>query len=162
MLNKKRGLILYQVYKKILNIEEWLTAIFLMIIVALVFVGSLCRFLGFPLNWTTDIAQLLFVWICFLGIDILLKLNKHISVDIVFNRFSRKIQRILTLFNYIIIGSISLFIIIFGAYISLTLYSRTFNTLKISYSFATASMPFGGILMFLTIIQKIKETMAQK
>ena len=39
----------------------------LVFITGLVFVAAVMRFYGHPLVWSIDLAQLLFIWLCFLG-----------------------------------------------------------------------------------------------
>ena len=54
--------------KRLGQIELAICVILLAIITALVFVAAIMRFFGHPLVWSVDLAQLLFIWVCFLGV----------------------------------------------------------------------------------------------
>ena len=49
------------------QIEFALGALLFAAIVILVFVASVMRYFDYPLIWSVDMAQLLFIWLCFVG-----------------------------------------------------------------------------------------------
>ncbi|GAB6087211.1 TRAP transporter small permease [Alkaliphilus crotonatoxidans] len=124
-------------------------------IVLLVFIAALVRWIGFPIAWSIDAAQLLFGWVVFLGADIALKNDSHIGVDMLVNRLSIKTRRIIKIVNLLCIQAFLTIIIYHGVNLSIDNYERLFNTLRLSYSYATISVPVGCTLMFLTNCEKI-------
>ena len=66
----------------VVKIEFVAGAALLLAIVVLVFIAALMRFLGDPLIWSVDLAQLLFIWLCFVGAARTMRLKGHIGVDL--------------------------------------------------------------------------------
>ena len=53
--------------RRLEQIEFAIAAVLLAAIVLLVFMAAIMRFFGYPLIWSVDMAQLLFIWLCFFG-----------------------------------------------------------------------------------------------
>jgi len=144
------------------KIEVLVGIILITLIVILVFTAAVVRWIGFPVAWSIDVAQLLFGWVVFLGADVALKNNSHIGVDMFVNKFPFKVRKIIKIVNYVCIQAFLLIIIFYGVDLSIKNYERLFNTLKLSYSFATISVPVGCTLMFLTMLEKFKNAVMEK
>ncbi|PUU89311.1 TRAP transporter small permease [Halanaerobium sp.] len=144
------------IYKKLIVFEELITKIFLCVIILLVFIAALMRSIKLPLNWAVDIAQLLFAWTIFIGADIAMRRKKLMGVDIITEKLSKKLHKaIKLLFSLIIIIFLSL-LLFYGIQLSIENYARTFQSLQISYSWATLSAPIGALLMIITTLLQIK------
>lgn len=63
--------------------EFLLGATLLGIITLLVFIAAVMRFAGTPLIWSVDMAQLLFIWLCFVGAARAMRRHAHLGVDLV-------------------------------------------------------------------------------
>lgn len=57
---------MHKLYRGFLRIEAILAGMFLLTMVALIFVGGAARLAGMPLNWTIDLATCSFAWAAFL------------------------------------------------------------------------------------------------
>lgn len=144
-------------YKKLIIFEEVITKIFLCVIIALVFIAAIMRSIKLPLNWAVDIAQLLFAWTIFIGADIAMRRKKLMGVDIITEKLPEKLRKVIKLiFNIIIIIFLSL-LLFYGTQLSIANSARTFQSLQISYSWATLSAPVGAILMIITSVLQIKD-----
>jgi TRAP-type C4-dicarboxylate transport system permease small subunit len=66
----------------------------------------------------------------------------------------KKLKKIIYIIHYLIILVFLGGIIYYGFDLTIRNVSRNFNTLGISYSYATAGVPIGCLLMFRTIIYK--------
>lgn len=150
------------VLNAIKKIEMFVGTLFITLIVLLVFTAAVVRWVGFPVAWSIDVAQLLFGWVVFLGADIALKNDSHIGVDMIVNKFPFKIRKTIKIINYLCIQAFLLVIIYYGINLSIQNYERLFNTLKLSYSYATVSVPIGCALMFLTMCGKLKKAVVEK
>ncbi|MTI61937.1 MAG: TRAP transporter small permease [Firmicutes bacterium] len=137
------------------TVEEYVVEYFVVLLVGLVFLAAALRYLGTPIVWSVDLAQLLFVWIVFLGGDQALRSNNHIGVDFFIGFLPKKYQRVIYFFHYLLIAVFLIGIGIYGIELTIRNYSRTYNTLGISYSYATAGVPIGCILMLRTVISKL-------
>src|SRR3546814_10072287 len=69
-----------------LEAEALLAVGLLAVIVFLVFIAGVMRWFGEPLIWSVDLAQLLFVWVSFLGADMALRKRAHIGIDYLVRR----------------------------------------------------------------------------
>lgn len=139
------------VLKTIQKIEEVVAETLMAFIILLVFLAAMARWLGYPIVWSVDIAQLLFGWVVFLGADMALRNNNHIGIDMLTTRLPPKIQKGIALISYILIAVFLAMIAVFGFYLSVINYERTFNTFELSYSYATVSVPVGCVLMLITV-----------
>jgi TRAP-type transport system small permease protein len=147
--NKERGV------KMLERIEEIFECIGLSVLIILVFSAAVLRFFGVDMSWSTDLAQLSFAWVCFIGADLAMRKNRHMGVDMLVNIFPLKIRNAIYIFNNVLMLCFLLFVVYYGTNLCIINYQRTFNTLPISYSYATASGPVGGVLMVLTVSRNI-------
>ncbi len=85
---------------------EILSKLLFGIIVSLVFVASIGRWIGYPIPWAVDMAQLLFIWVCFFGANQALRRNQHMGVDIFYRRASPAIKYKLQIFFKVVPGEI--------------------------------------------------------
>lgn len=150
------------VLNAIKRFEMFIGILFIVLIVLLVFIAAVVRWVGFPVAWSIDVAQLLFGWVVFLGADIALKNDSHIGVDMIINKFPFKVRKTVKIVNYLFIQAFLLVIIFYGMNLSIKNYERLFNTLRLSYSYATISVPVGCFLMFLTMCGKFKKAVTEK
>ncbi len=145
--------------KKIIQFGIWLeetsSQILLGFVVVLVFIAALTRYLGTPINWSVDIAQGIFVWVIYLGANQAWRKNRHIGIDMLFNRFSPQVQKALMVLIYGIILVFLAMIIVNGIHIAIVNVGRIMNDIPISYSFVTIAVPVGSFLMLLTTVEKL-------
>ena len=137
--------------KTIAKIEEFCVSVFLVFLIVLVFFAAILRFSGIDVIWAVDVAQALFAWTTFLGADLALHRHKHIGVDLLVNRLSNVVQRVILFFLYFLMLVFLGVVIFYGARLCIVNYQRFFYTLPISYSFVTAAGPVGCLLMFMTV-----------
>lgn len=82
--------------KKLSNLEEGIAGLLFIAGVFVSLYGVFTRYiLNMPQAWVTEIFELLIVWSIFLGFGIALKENRHISVEILFDRLSYKAKMII-------------------------------------------------------------------
>lgn len=146
---------LRRVLNAVRSVEKKVGQVVMLLIVLLVFVASIFRTVGYPLIWSVDLAQLLFVWVCFLGADIGLQQDRHIGVDILTRAFPKKLKQAILFTSYLLILGFLLIVVVFGTYLAFKNTHRLFNSMTISYSWATISAPFGCLLLGITIIEKM-------
>lgn len=144
---------------KLEYVEYIIAQIILVLIVLFVFSDAVMRYAGFPLVWASDIAKLLFTWLVFLGGDIALRHNRHIGIDLIVNMLPNRLKRIVLIFIQLLIAAFLIAIAWYGLSLTFQNVERTFDSLRVSYAYATASAPIGCILMLQTTIKKIIELM---
>lgn len=140
--------------EKIGAFETWVSVTMLTAIILLVFLSAVMRALRHPIVWSVDLAQLLFVWISMFGADAALKKHAHVGVDLLTKKLPVRWQKIITLGTYLLCMMFLAFITYHGILLCINNYLRRYQTLKISYSFGTAAIPIGSVLMILTLIEQ--------
>lgn len=153
--------IFMRAYHILYRTEYMVTAIGLTLVIFLVFFAAVFRWVGTPIQWATDIAQLLFAWIVFLGADLACKENRHIGIEIFEQRFSIRVQMVLKILWAILIIIFLGICFYFGIVLCLENYLRRFNTINISYSWMTASVPTGSLLMLITFIKSLADNIVK-
>jgi len=137
-------------YRYFCKFEELVVQVFLCVIVFLVFSSAICRTLRHPINWAIDLSLLLFGWSVFLGADMALRNIDLIKIDIITKKISPGIQKALYILWQTIILVFLASLIWYGVPLSLESSKRLFQTLGISYSWATISVPAGSVLMMIS------------
>lgn len=147
-----------KVYEHVCKGESFLTKVFIVFLVALVFVAAATRYMGYPINWSIDIAVCLFAWCTFLGGDVALRKNKLMNVEFFVGKLSPEKKRIVELLNLLIILIFLGALVVYGTRLSYTTRFRTFQGIPwFSYTWVTISVPIGSMLMMITTILKIRE-----
>ena len=72
-------------------------------LVLLVFIAAFTRYIGYPINWSVDMAQCLFAWCTFLAADIAMRGNKLMRVDFFVEKLPEHYKNKIELLNLIII-----------------------------------------------------------
>ena len=137
------------------KVETFIVCFGLMLLIVTVFAAAALRFFGIDMSISTDLAQLTFAWVSFIGADLALRQSRHMGVDMLVNRFPLPVQNAICLFNYILILFFLIFAVRYGIDLCIVNAARKYNTLYISYSYATASCPIGCGLMCLTVVKHI-------
>jgi TRAP-type C4-dicarboxylate transport system permease small subunit len=144
-----------KMYLVFCKVEEFIVAFFVAVITYMVVVSAVARSVKHPLNWAQDLSLLLFAWVVFLGADLALRKADFVRVDMLVCRFPAKVQKFLYYFMYILALAFLVIVIRFGIPLSIDNAKRLFQTLGISYSWATISAPVGSILLAITIVLKL-------
>jgi TRAP-type C4-dicarboxylate transport system permease small subunit len=142
-------------YRVCCKIEEFIVASFVAIITFLVFASAVARSIKHPLNWAQDISLLLFAWVVFLGADLALRKADFVRVDMLVRHFPAKAQKILYYFMYLLALVFLGIVVRHGIPLSIDNSKRLFQTLGISYSWATISAPAGSMFLMITIVLKL-------
>lgn len=135
-------------------IEEWVTKILLVAVVCLVFFAALIRWVGFPIAWSVEMAQLLFIWLIFIGANQALRKNRHIGIDLLTIRLPSRVQKMLDFLIDLLIFVFLVVCVYFGTKHSVEHSLRSIQNLPLSYSLVTSAVPFGCGLMLLTLVAK--------
>ncbi len=143
------------IYDTIGKVEAVVAGTLLILMVLLIFLGGLARLAAHPLNWTIDFATCFFAWACFICADIAWRRNALMSIELLTERLPPAGQRLLTYLNYLILLAFLLFVVIYGTQLAWTSRARSFQGIPwISYSWVTASLPFGALLLTMTTLVK--------
>ena len=149
-------------YGWVLRLEAVFAGTFLLLMVALIFLGGVARMLGHPLNWTIDLATCSFAWGCFLCADVAWRRDALMSIDLLAGRMSSGVARLVFYANHVIISLFLIYVIYAGIWLSWVSRARSFQGIPgVSYSWVTASIVVGGVLLLTTTLLKINRALRQ-
>ena len=133
------------------------TACFIMLVTMImsVFMNAVFRIFGSAIDWSTDMAQLMFVWVSVLGADMALKKSRHVGVDLLTRKLPNKVNTLLMILIYVAMVIFLVTVAYYGVNLAIQNSKRMFNTLPISYSWATMAVPVGFSLMTFTVLRHI-------
>ncbi len=123
----------------------------------MVFVSALFRTFKHPLNWAQDVALVAFAWMIFLGSDVAVKGPGLIGVDLLVNRFPKKVAMVLDIVYKIAIIIFLGVLVVYGFQMVVSGWDRQITALHISYSWVTLAVPVGSCFMIVsTLVNLIK------
>ena len=148
---------LQKLYERVIAAEAFVAAAFLVLMVALIFLGGVARVLGHPINWAVDAATCLFAWACFFCADIAWRKNSLMSIDLLVTRLPASLQLACRMVNYAVIAAFLVYAMVMGTWLSWISRARSFQGIpEISYSWVTMSMPVGAALLLVTAVLKVR------
>ncbi len=142
--------------------ELYLAAALFILIVVLVFISALTRKIGLPIQWTMDVTKLCFAWLAFLSGDIALRLGVLPGIDMFVIKLPPKVRIVLAYLVKVFMFALLVFFVYYGFKLASSNVKRTFQTLHISYSFVTMSLPVCSVLMMFSLISNTVDDFKKK
>ena len=136
----------------LIKLEAGLAVALLAVIVGLVFAAGFLRWFGAPLVWSVDLAQLLFIWVSFLGADMALRKRAHIGIDLLVRRLPGRGRVVLDLLLALLAIAFLGAMVVMGYRLTMLNLERQFGDSGISYAFVTVAVPAGCGLLALTLL----------
>jgi TRAP-type transport system small permease protein len=135
--------------------ELALASLLMAIVVILVFLAGVMRWFGYPLIWSVDVAQLLFVWVCFLGADVALSKRAHIGIDYFIRWLPAKPRLVLDLLLGVLVVAFLVAMAVLGWKLTAMNLERQFGDSGISYGFVTGAVPAGCLMLACTLLMQM-------
>ena len=118
-------------------------------IVICVFAAAIMRTFGLPIIWSVDIAQLMFVWLCMISANQTLRKGEHVGIDYFVRRLSVQAQIYLDIILFSIVSIFLAVLVYYGVVLTLLNPERILGTIELSYSWVTAAIPCGALLLLI-------------
>lgn len=148
--------------ERLTRLEALLAAILLVLMVLLIFTGGIARMMAMPQNWTIDVATWCFAWATFLAADVAWRRDALMSVDLVTKALPRRLSRAILYVNLALVAAFLVFLAVAGGWLTWVSRARSFQGIPwISFSFVTASLPVGALLLLVTTAGKIRRALAE-
>jgi TRAP-type C4-dicarboxylate transport system permease small subunit len=144
------------------RIEEFASNVLLAIITGLVFVAAISRTFGAPLIWSVDLAQILFIWLCFLGANRAMRLKAHIGVDMLVRNLPQTPRWILELALGVLAIAFLMALAVSGYRLSVLNWQRIYGDSGIPYAWVTGAVPVGCLLMSITVLASMIGTIRNR
>ena len=142
-------------YKIFCKVEEYFCAALLSVIVALSFITAVARCINHPISWTIEVSQLLLAWLAFIGADMAFRADKIMGVDIITRKFPEKVQVVIRLVMNVLMLILLVMFVRYGYKLCMSNLKRSFQTVGVSYAWATASLPVASVFMAITAVINI-------
>jgi TRAP-type transport system small permease protein len=133
------------------RLEFACAALLLAAIVILVGVAAVTRFMGAPIIWSIEIAQLFFVWLVMVSADLAMQQGRHFGLSILADVLPPSRQRILEIINYLIVLALIVFLLFYAVRNTMLMHPRLIGATQMNASLVHAAMPFGLVLMIRTL-----------
>jgi TRAP-type C4-dicarboxylate transport system permease small subunit len=141
--------------RRLAQIELLVASLLLGIIVVLVFSAAVMRFFGHPLIWSVDMAQLLFIWLCFFGATRAMREKGHLGIDVLVRHLPPalrlRLEVALTIVVLIFLGLLAHE----GYKLTMLNRQRLFGDSGLSYAWVTASVPIGCLMIAAALVNNL-------
>nr|WP_321454405.1 TRAP transporter small permease [uncultured Cohaesibacter sp.] len=137
------------------KIEFAVGAVLLAVVTFLVFIAAVMRFFGHPLIWSVDLAQMLFIWLCFLGATRAMRERVHLGVDFLVRLFPYAARRLIESAMALIFIAFLLVLAYEGYKLTMLNWQRVYGDSGLSYAWVTISVPIGSILLSISILSNM-------
>ncbi|RST83916.1 TRAP transporter small permease [Aquibium carbonis] len=118
--------------------------------------------MGVPIIWSVEIAQLLFLWLCILAIDLALQDERHFGLQIVKDNVPPRVGQMVEVVNLLVIVALLVFLIPYAWRNTLLMHARLDGALQIPGSWFHASMVVGFALMIRTLLARLLAMFARR
>ncbi|MDN3448651.1 TRAP transporter small permease [Planococcus sp. APC 3906] len=112
--------------------------------------------IGASQSWATEIYTMMLVWAIFIGFSTALKEDKHIAIDIIYDRAGPTFRKISQIFTLVVGISFSVFVIWTGLDMVMTAYEQQIKTIDLNFPIWInyLIMPIAGTLLFIRFCEK--------
>lgn len=124
-------------------------------IVLLVGGGSITRAFGWPIIWSVEIAELMFLWLCVLAIDLGMQDERHFGLELILDNVSPAMRRAIEAINLIILIGLLIFLLRYAWTNMILMHPRLDGALQLHGSVFHASMVVGFALLLRTLVVKL-------
>jgi TRAP-type C4-dicarboxylate transport system permease small subunit len=135
------------------EVVKYLAAFLLAAMTILVFLQVLFRYLlEVPLDWSEELSTFTFVWMALLGASVGLKRNEHPRLDLFFNFFPQRMQKIVPVLCNFAILFMLMVLFVYGWKLTVSMKSQLTAALQYSVSFVYVVLPISAAIMFIHLV----------
>ncbi len=149
------------IFDQIMNYSVIIAAVILIFVILSVSAEVVLRyFLGRPTVWVVEIAGYSLLYITFLVVAWVQKRQKHVKMDLVFNRLNPKVRVIVNLFTSIISTIICFILTLYGAKVTFYFFKAGYPTptpLRIPKFIIVFIIFLGSLLLLIQFIRTTYE-----
>ena len=154
------------VFNKVNKALEWFMIIIFALLVLDVLFQVFSRYmLGTSFTWTEEFARFALIWMTVLGAAYLNAKREHLSMDFLYQKFSKTNQRKVSILIEVLIFLFALIVMVIGGlnlvYTTLHL-EQLSGTLRIPLGYVYAVMPFSGMLIMCFSVYHISNIYSNK
>jgi C4-dicarboxylate transporter DctQ subunit len=147
------------------KIENIFSATFFLVGIGISLYSVFMRYvIGNSQSWATEIYTMMLVWAIFIGFSTALRDDKHIAIDILYDRVGPTMKKTFEIFTLVFGIAFSVFFIWTGSEMVWTAYGQGIKTIDVGIPIWIyyLVMPFAGILLCIRFIEKAYKTFTNK
>ncbi|MXN65566.1 TRAP transporter small permease subunit [Stappia sp. GBMRC 2046] len=137
------------------RVEFACAALLLSAVVILVGVASVARAFGSPIIWSIEIAQLLFLWLCILAIDLAFQEDRHFGISLILDNLQPSGRKAMEIFNLAVIIALLVYLMRFAWKNMILMHPRLDGALQTPGSYFHSSVVVGFALLIRTLLAKL-------
>lgn len=141
--------------RRLAQLEFVVSVLLLCGVVLLVFAAAIGRSFGYPLIWSVDLAQLLFIWLCFFGATRAMRHKGHLGIDILVRWLPYRYRLWLELAVSVLILGFFVLLTIEGYQLAMQNWQRQFGDSGISYAWVTMAVPAGCVMIGIALLRNM-------
>ena len=146
-------------------LELFLIVIFALLVLDVLFQVFSRYVLGTSFTWTEEFARFSLIWMTILGAAYLNAKREHLSMDFLYQKFSKSNQRKVSILIEVFVFLFAAIVMVLGGlnlvYTTLHL-EQLSGTLRIPLGYVYAIMPFSGLLIMCFSVYHISNIYANK
>ena len=137
--------------KKAEKIFDNISCVLIVIMTGIIIIRVFMRFFfNITPSWSEELTALLMVWVTMLGLTIGIRDNTHLSMSVVYDRFSLKTKLFVNIINNVLILCFTAFVLGFNGIQMVQLTSRSrLSSIPVPNSVLYIMVPIAGIFSFL-------------
>jgi TRAP-type C4-dicarboxylate transport system permease small subunit len=126
--------------------------------ITLVFVNVLLRVVGLDLAWVTELAELLMVWVTFLGGAAAARRGAHMTITEFIDKLQGRRRRLADVVIDLIAAVVLVLLVIYGINLVRAGWGNELSVLQIPMSFQYLGMPVGCAAMLAFVLWDLAQT----
>jgi TRAP-type transport system small permease protein len=128
--------------------EKWFMILLTSALTIVTFLQVFTRYvLRNPFFWTEEMARILFIWVCMIGVAMGIGAKGHYGFEAVYKLFPKGLRFLCALVVYGVIGLFAVVLIVKGFEELHFAKNQAASTLPITMAWVYVALPVGGILM---------------
>lgn len=143
--------------KWLTKIENLFSAIFFLLGISISLYAVFMRYVvGSSQSWATEIYTMMLVWAIFIGFSTALRDDKHVSIEILYDRVGPKMKQVFEIVTLLIGIAFSMFFVWTGSEMVVTAYEQGIKTIDVGFPIWInyLIMPIAGMLLLIRFIEK--------
>ncbi|MEX1377500.1 MAG: TRAP transporter small permease [Eubacteriales bacterium] len=105
------------------------------------------KFFNYSIRWSEELPLILMIWFGFIAMAIGVREYLHISIEVIYKLFPKKMQKIVEKFAYLMVAAFGIFMVIWGWELTSKMMTSTLPATKMPRGYLYIVMPFSGALI---------------
>ena len=102
---------------------------------------------NYSIRWSEELPLILMIWFGFIAMAIGVREYLHISIEVVYKLFPKKMQKVIEKFAYLMVAAFGIFMVIWGWDLTSKMMTSTLPATKMPRGYLYIVMPFSGALI---------------